>query len=208
MPNRISLGFDMRVKATLTGITHRSAQMVKEYGSIISADPAIWPCATEVSDLWDGPLPSFLNPLYLAGDLKLLVDAHRKRNASLAELIPVCLTAKQTVILALDKRFGSGYFSRCVEEQNLIHQGWQLRGFDVVDLDGLISGLKGCGYSDTTKLQVEAAFGRFLNEDGLFRSEEAAYTFAEMRGLEIRGHAPFTVTGILTHETLLSCSES
>jgi hypothetical protein len=86
-----------------------------------------------------------------------------------------------------------------VEEDDLRSNGWQFMGFDVVDLYGLVSGLKGCGYVEPTWSQLRAHFGSYLNELGLFTEWTAAARFAEVRGLQIREHAPFAVIGILVH---------
>ena len=71
-----------------------------------------------------------------------------------------------------------------------------------MDLDGLISGLKGCGYIEPIRSQLRDYFGSSLNELGLFDNLLAASQFAEVRALEIRAHAPFVVTGLFVRGAL------
>jgi hypothetical protein len=66
-------------------------------------------------------------------------------------------------------------------------------GLDVLDLDGLISGLKGCGYVEPKWSQLRSYFGDALNEFALFKEHSTASQFADVRGSEIRKHAPFVV---------------
>jgi hypothetical protein len=147
-------------------------------------------------------LPNFSNPLNLARSLDLLVDASSGQGISVANVWPVCVTGHQTDTIALVERYGPGYFDDAVEEDKLTSNGWQFMGFDVVDLDGLISGLKGCGYTEPTWSQLRAHFGGYLNELGLFTEWTIAARFAEVRGLQIRQHAPFAVVGILVNTPL------
>ena len=79
---------------------------------------------------------------------------------------------------------------------------WQFRGFDVVDLDGLISGLKGCGYVEPAWSQLRNYFAASLNEIGLFSDLSVASQFTEVRGLQIRDHAPFVVVSVLAYDPL------
>ncbi len=198
---RISLGFDLRINPSFhEEISSQIGQrLVPERSSPISADPNVWPQPEEVASLWHGVLREFSNPLNLARSLDLLRDASGQRGGS-AALIPLSLTSFQTNIIALVERFGTGYFDDQPSEEALLSKGWQFRGFDVVDLDGLISGLKGCGYAESTRPQLRSHFGASLNDLGLFDDWSAASEFAEVRGLEIREHAPFIVVGILTHD--------
>lgn len=199
---RISLGFDLRVDPDLCEKTSSQIgqRLVPEISNPISADPNVWPQPEEVASLWHGLLPEFSNPLNLAKSLDSLRDASGQRGVSSAALVPVSLTSFQTNIIALVERFGTGYFEDQPSEEALLSQGWQFRGFDIVDFDGLISGLKGCGYADSTRSQLSSHFGASLNGLGLFDDWAAASAFAEVRELEIREHAPFIVVGILTHD--------
>jgi hypothetical protein len=172
--------------------------------SPISADPAVWPTSDEAGERWSGLLPDFLNPLYLAAYLEKLVSAYKGEGFSLSNLCPICVTSDPTIKIGLDKRFGAGYFENQPAEQELLSQGWAFRGFDVVDLDGMISGLKGCDYNEPIWSQLRKYYSEQLNDEGLFFDANVASHFAEVRGLEIRQHAPFVVVGVLTQERVRS----
>jgi hypothetical protein len=101
--------------------------------------------------------------------------------------------------LALVRRYGPGYFDNRTEDEELLAEGWQFMGFDVLDLDGLISGLKGCEYVEPIWSQLRSHFAGSLNKMGLLADLSVASQFAEVRGLEIREHAPFVVAGVFTH---------
>lgn len=117
-------------------------------------------------------------------------------------LWPVCVTIYEANVIALIKRYGLGYFENQTDEEALLSLGWRFMGFDVVDLDGLISGLKGCGYVEPAWSQLRNYFANSLNEVGLFNDLSVASQFAEVRGLQIRDHAPFVVAGVLTHDPI------
>jgi hypothetical protein len=139
-----------------------------------------------------------MNPLFLASSLPELLKHFQEEGIQIAAQTPLCLTADPSTLIGLNSRYGVGYFGNPMRECDLLHQGWSLRGFDVVDLNGLISGLKGCGYREPTWSELRQAFGQDINRDGLFNDAESAFLFAQARGLEIRAHAPFVVVGLLT----------
>ncbi len=201
--NRVSLGFDLRIAPSVQNVRSREKSfLVPQNVSPISADPGVWPTSEEVGTRWTGLLPDFLNPLYLAPSLDRLVDAYASEGVPISNLHPMCVTSDPTITISLNKRFGSGYFEDQYAENDLLSKGWQFRGFDVVDLDGLISGLKDCDYSEPTWSQLRQYYGDQLNDDGLFFDAMVASRFAEVRGLEIRQHAPFVVVGILTKDQI------
>ena len=138
------------------------------------------------------------NPLGLLDDEGMLLRAPNKLISCPTDSWSVCLTCSEVVCIALGERFGHGYFEERPEEETLISACWQFRGFDTVDLYGLISGLKGCGYSASSLPQLQKHFRGELNEYGLFSNVTVASQFAEVRGLQISDHTPFIVVGILT----------
>ncbi|HEX5234864.1 MAG TPA: hypothetical protein VFW25_05985 [Silvibacterium sp.] len=199
--NRVSLGFDLRVRpgGMKRDYPREEAFLDPRRVSLISADPSVWPMSEEAAAHLRGLLPDFLNPLYLAASLDRLINAYRGEGLSPCDLTPVCITSDPTIIFSLNKRFGVGYFEHQITETDLLSAGWQFLGFDTVDLDGLISGLKGCDYSEPIWTQLRRYYGDQLNSEGLFSDADVASRFAEVRGLEIRQHAPFVVVGILVH---------
>ena len=202
--NRVSLGFDLRVdpKMTHQDKARDRAFLDPQRRNPISADPGVWPMSQEAAERWSGLLPDFLNPLYLAANLDSLAHAYERERFSVSSLIPLCITSDPTISISLNKRFGPGYFEHQIDESDLLSAGWQFRGFDVVDLDGLISGLKDCDYSEPTWSQLRRYYGEHLNDEGLFFDAHVASRFAEVRGLEIRQHAPFVVVGILVRDPI------
>jgi hypothetical protein len=204
--NRVSLGFDLRVQPVtpVEDKTRDRAFLDPGRRSPLSADPGVWPMSEESAQRWSGLLPDFLNPLYLAANLDSLVNAYKGEGFSLSNLCPMCVTGDPTIAISLNKRFGVGYFEDQIGEVDLLSAGWKFRGFDVADLDGLISGLKGCDYSEPTWSQLREHYGEHLNDEGLFFDAAVASRFAEVRGLEIRQHAPFVVVGILVHGPISS----
>src|ERR1700722_18942105 len=165
---RVSLGFDLRVNPDLQkeNASQMNQHLVPELRSPISADEGVWVTTEEIESLTDGVLPDFVNPLHLSKNIDLLVDACAKRGISTAGLWPVCITSSESNVIALAARFGPAYFDNQLKEEDLLSSGWQLFGFDVVDLGGLISGLKGCGYVEPTWSQLRGYFGNALNEVG------------------------------------------
>src|SRR5580704_3143126 len=188
-PRRVSLGFDLRVNPELQewdDECRRKQRLVPPLARGISADPSVWNEGGEIGALWEGVLPDYANALYLAKRMDLLLDECRKRSISTSGLVPTCVTSAQSNLVALTERVGPGYFDFAPEEEELLSGGWRLAGFDIVDLSGLISGLKGCGYREPTWSQLRGFFGSALNENGLFGDYQTASHFAEVRGLQIR----------------------
>jgi len=199
---RVSLGFDLRANPHLQkeNPSQVNQHLVSGLHSPISADANVWVTTQEIESLTEQVLPDFANPLHLKRSLDLLVNACAKQGISTSGLWPACFTGVESNVIALHERFGPEYFDDQPNEEQLLSRGWQLLGFDVVDLDGLISGLKGCGYVEPTWSQLRDYFGNALNKVGLFTDCSVASQFAEVRGLQIRAHAPFVVVGVLVQD--------
>lgn len=204
MPNeRISLGYSLRSEeASEANRFPADQRLVDEIHSPVCADPNVWVEPYEIERLFAGRLPAFANPLGLSKSLNELIEACEERGLRASGLSPVCLTAYSTNVLALIEHYGPGYFEQGKSEDDLLRSGWQFVGFDVVDLRGLISGLKGCGYTEPSRSRLRESFGAELNVLGLFKGTFAADRFAELRGIEIKEHAPFTVLGVLRNRIL------
>lgn len=197
---RISIGFDLRINPFLQteNPLQRGQHLVPSLSSPISADPAVWLTPEELEPISQGALPPFHNPLHLAKSLEMLEEGCVRRAISITGLWPVCITTCKANVAILVERYGFGYFENQAEEEDLLSQGWQLMGFDIIEMEGaLISGLKGCGYAEPVWSKLRNHFSTALNERGLFADACAAALFAEARGLEIREHSPFVVVGIL-----------
>lgn len=204
---RVNLGFDLRVNPEVQeeNPSQLDQRLVPNLRSPISADPNVWVTTAEIESLSQGELPEFFNPLHLSSSLGHLIDTCQRKHASTIGLWPLSLTCYETNLLSLVRRYGPGYFDNPIEENELLAQGWQFKGFDVVDLEGLISGLKGCGYTEPMWSELRNRFANSLNEMGLFSEISTASQFAEVRGLEIRAHAPFVIVGVLTQKSVGDC---
>jgi hypothetical protein len=128
---RICLGFDLRLNANLQkeNTSQIDQHLVPELRSPMSADAGVWLEPGEIAALTKGILPDFANPLHLAKSIDLLVDACAKTGISTSGLWGVCLTSFESNVIALEERFGPGYFDN--RPTDLSH-GWELAGFDVV----------------------------------------------------------------------------
>ena len=201
---RVGVGFDLRINPGELGENRlaENQRLVPEIASPISADPNVWVKPGEIERLTVGKLPDFANPLGLAKSIDLLVDACKKRDIPTSGLWPVCVTSSEANTIALVERYGPGYFDNQPREEELLTSGWRFLGFDIVDLRGLISGLKGCGYSEPTWSQLQNYFRGDLNDAGLFKDHLTASEFAEVRAGQIREHSPFVVVGICKNQPL------
>lgn len=202
MTKRVSCGFNLRIHA---GFDENPAHwnwfmLGTDNLSLISADTMVWIVPDEVDSLIQDDTKKFWNPLGLASDLNLLLRACCERNIPVSSLSPICLTVSEEVLAGLIKRSGRGYFENAPSEDELLSSGWMFLGLDIVQLNGLYSGLKGIGYKEPSWSKLRARFGSALNEVGLFSDEAIASQFAEMRGIEIPTHGPFDVVGVLIHD--------
>jgi hypothetical protein len=199
----ISIGFDFRAEPSpCERASLRSDQMLDPHNqSPVCADASVWRRPTEVaSSIYGGVLSDLMNPLYLYKNLPSLRRAY-DRLTSLDERWPsVSITAHPAVASYLTQRFGIGYFDEYQREVDLLSTGWQHMGFDTVDLDGMVSGLKGCGYAEPALSDLRIHFLQRLNQYGLFASALDAAMFAQTRGLQIRDHSPFVVVGVLSRD--------
>lgn len=171
----------------------------------ISADPALLMHHEEVDKILQEEYPhanvmSLWNPLGFANQLPVLISDCHARGVSTDDFIPLAITCRKTNFIAFAERFGPEWLDSLPTEEELVSDGWQLLGFDVLDIKhgGLISGLSGCGYKDSAKAAYRQWFGADLNKFGLFQSFSVSQFFAEVRGLEIPSHAPFVVVGVLS----------
>jgi hypothetical protein len=73
-------------------------------------------------------------------------------------------------------------------------RAWSFLGFDVTDPG--ISGLSNCGYDDTERESLAAAWAHRLNRYHLFESLEAAFEFRTLTNARVPEHAPFFVIGL------------
>jgi hypothetical protein len=196
----ISAGFDLRVPAeSLPEDPSLTDQwLVPLNRSRISADAGVWPTPEEISDFYRGDLSAY--PLGLLNDPDRLLGALHEHGIATVGFTSVCLTISGETAAALSEDHWADHFAVALREEDLLLRGWRFLGFDVAELNGLCSGLKGCGYKEPLWSQLRARFGGALNDVGLFSDATIASQFAGIRGLEIPSHAPFEVVGVLVHD--------
>lgn len=200
MEKRISGGFDLRTRIDLQveDLRQRDQYLIPEHRIPISADPWIWDRPDTVDSYLLKEPESY--PMGLRNNLrKLLTDLHEE-GIVFSDVSLVCLLIFGRALSELSRQFGESYFADAPTEGELLASGWRFLGFDVVELNGLTSGLKGIGYREPLWTQLKAEFGSALNDLGLFGEERPALQFAEIRGKEIPEHAPFDVVGLLVHD--------
>jgi hypothetical protein len=197
-----SLGFDIRIApaSVESSFVQAGQRLEPKLLSPISADSNVWPSPKYAEPFQSGMLHGVMNPLYLYKSISLLIDTLGMKSITGSNCQFVTITTHEAIPVFLNKRYGSGYFEDCPSEGDLVSQGWRHLGFDIVDLNGLISGLKGCGFSEQVWFSLVSLFQDSLNENGLFIDPLKAAQFAQVRGLEIHSHAPFIVVGLLTRE--------
>ncbi|MCC0010933.1 MAG: hypothetical protein H6875_10855 [Hyphomicrobiaceae bacterium] len=101
---------------------------------------------------------------------------------------------RSEIVAYIEERFG------CIEREfDLATDAseFQQIGFDVVDIDGLTSGLWGCSFEIWEKELWAPHFQKHLNRFGLFDDENFAARFAQCRSLVVEEHAPFLSLQIL-----------
>lgn len=159
MTKRLSGGFDLRVRAGLQKADSRQVNqyLVPENRTPICADPSVWKRSDDVDDFMAKDTASY--PLGLRDNLDDLVASLHERGITTTNLIPVCLTISEAKAAVFRKHFGANYFVNTPDEEHLLSHGWRFLGFDTVELNGLISGLKGIGYKEPTWSRLRAHFG-------------------------------------------------
>ena len=90
---------------------------------------------------------------------------------------------------ALCARYSASIFSGGHLEEYPDVACWAFRGFDAVDLNGLISGIDGCG-------AIAATCSSKLNRNRLFDELSDVRDFAESRSIAVPEHAPFLAIGV------------
>lgn len=167
--HRISIGFALRKALHGSTVLRKENRLDPENPDPLSADPSIWPTAEEVLDPLQRIAPGLVNPLSLVSSFEPLKAACERTEDQNSEREAVCITADPSITIELDRHFGPGYFSEFTPEHDLLSMGWLFQGFDIVNPIGMISGLKGCGYTEPTWSKLREAYVQETNERGLFR---------------------------------------
>jgi hypothetical protein len=210
MLQRVSIGFDLRdpTQQRIGGTEQRDYQLrgnqvlSNSLDLVISADPNVLPRREDIDQLIFENIEVLSNPLGFVTRIDDLIDKCRASGLPLKGQLPLCITCSEANIVELVERFGPGWFELQLTEKEITRADWQLRGFDVIDLRGLVSGLSGCGYNVSTKHLLKHFFEAGLNKFGLFRSYSLGQQFAEVRGLQIPEHVPLITVGVLANPRL------
>ena len=142
----ISGGFDLRVPIESVGddVTLDDQFLVPELRNRVSTDPLVWPRPTEVSEIHASEIRSF--PLGVPSDLGDIVTALYERGLSGIMVTPVALVVSDITVAELCRGGWVSHFENARQQDDLSREGWHYVGFDVAELNGLCSGLKGYGY--------------------------------------------------------------
>ncbi len=71
---------------------------------------------------------------------------------------------------------------------DLNSNGWVRLGYDVIDINRLISGLLNCGPNSSA---LKEEFSPYINKFALFEELSVAQKFAQKRDVQIPKHSPF-----------------
>lgn len=195
--DEICIGFDCRINERRQSARPAlsSKQILSRQLYPLSGDPLVWPRPDGAEIIADAGTGN--NPLGLAQSAEL-VNQMSQRLETISGEVPqiIALTCAAVCVDVIEEKFGPGWFNKELTSGMLHRNGWVLLGFDVLDMQGLISGVSGCGYSEAAREMMLKRFHKALNSRGLFASHRLASEFATARGLQIRAHAPFVPVSI------------
>lgn len=191
---RLIIGFDYRFsyEKSIKRLDYYTFQNLK----VLSGDPNVWERPREVYDLLDQDPEYVINPLTLATNFEFL---KKKMPSNVAEYsMPMAISLSSKAISCVIEKYGSFWFSDLMSEDDLLSQGWDFMGFDVLDINGLYSGINGCGYKEDTRELLKRNFSKYFNDFSLISLYQKAVEFSDISNREIPAHAPFYSVGIFT----------
>lgn len=178
-------GFDVRVTRNNWPSEHLLRSDIQ---TIISVDPMVFPVAP--SELVRRSQSGSLLKENIIGLLPDLPPSlHKETNK-----YKIAVTIDEEVYENLLNKFGMSLTtSEFLKEDDLISGKWIWLGYDVVDLNGLISGLLNCG---PLNQKLKDDFAPHINTYSLFGDYSVAKEYANVRSKEIPAHSPFSVAAI------------
>jgi hypothetical protein len=182
-PDDCIIGFDVRVARETDAPWFPEYLLRKEVKFVVSVDPMVFPVSPneESRRLQAGASPKE-NLLGLLTSLPL--DA-----GSESHVWKISATINKEVCDKLESKFGTPLTTGLLSTaSDLASGGWKWLGYDVVDMNGLISGLLNCG---PNSLESEIKFSPYINEFALFDNFQIAKEYAAIRDAEIPNHSPF-----------------
>lgn len=188
-----TFGYDIRTKLPFRQrpFLDLPIELVSDLPSdIISVDPEICARREEISDAMKLGMFENASPLGLIYSLDSYISVF-DLNTDFLIRISFCdvNSIKQSLQL--------GYDRNKLEQHDSIE--WNHVGYDVVDLDGLISGFFRGGFRNINDFDPFSMFYSKLNSFGLFFDIDCAYKFAEFRNNDIQEHAPYSVLHVDVH---------
>jgi hypothetical protein len=183
LPDDCIIGFDLRVARGIDEPWFPEYLLRKEVKSVVSVDPMVFPVSPNEENrrLQAGAFPK-MNLLGLLTSLPL--DAGLEPHE-----FKIAATVNKEVCEKLVRKIGTPLTTGPLSTaSDLASGGWKWLGYDVVDMNGLISGLLNCG---PNSLESEVKFSPYINEFALFDNFQVANDYAATRDEEIPNHSPF-----------------
>ncbi len=175
---RRCMGFDIRI--------------FNKKNTIISADPNILPHPPRIESLLEGNVWSISTPQRLFMSEKILNDFIPEGENKECLYLKICLTCSISDFNNLVSIYSDDWTKELPLEEELILNKWVLHGFDVIDYQGLYSGITGFGDNELANSIKDD-----LNESYLFSSPKDAGEFSKKMEKYAPTHAPFIVVGVL-----------
>lgn len=170
------IGFDLRVLRGPTNPWFPENLLKETVETVISVDPMVSPVSViERREQADKNILGLL----VAPIFKPVADPQQYEIAA---------TVAPAIFNKLSEKFGGSLTKGPMSTAaDLKENNWTWLGYDVVDLNGLISGLFNLGpYS----AELKAKFSSGINRYGLFEDIGTAQKYADVRGAEIPSHNP------------------
>lgn len=177
------MGFDLRVVRDADNPWFPEYLLREDVKTVVSVDPLVCPIPiseqTRRSQIDNRSKENFFGLLMSPPQISTLGPHEFKIAVSISEEVHIKFTEKFSAPST------SGSLSTT---SDLISDGWIPLGYDVIDINRLISGLLNCGpYS----VELKERFAPHINRFGLFDELSIAKKYAEIRGIEIPAHSPF-----------------
>lgn len=104
-------------------------------------------------------------------------------------IFQIAVTVGEEIYNILTKKYGEFLTATTLMTgADLFSNGWKWLGCDVVDVNGLISGISNCG---PNPLDFKIELSPYINECGLFNDYSSAEACAKMRDAQMPDHYPF-----------------
>jgi|GEM_PF-2930289 len=171
------IGFDIRKPYQKNPEWFKKSILKQDIETVVSIDDFVFPEVEEVVSLCKENTVGFL--------LSLPDSVSQDKN-----YWNIALAIDKSIKQELEQKFGQKLIDHDQTVDNLLEKGWEFLGYDIVDINGMISGLTNCGYTTEHKAEL-LEFLPLLNKFGLFNDRNTAQDFCKTRDIQITEHAPF-----------------